>query len=92
MILVMLVLTNVCTLTRLQQYYSNLYSAVVFNTECHPFKAPPAKASYSTGPISAEAPAPFTVNAGALPAVSANPHLPKQIEPLIHGGGSGASK
>ncbi|KAJ7185551.1 glycoside hydrolase family 47 protein [Mycena filopes] len=42
----------------------------VFNTECQPFKAPPALNSYSGSGHYVTNPRPFTVQAGVLPAVS----------------------
>ncbi|KAI0319250.1 glycoside hydrolase family 47 protein [Amylostereum chailletii] len=47
----------------------------VFNTEGHPFIAPPAKATYGTGILPPDT-TPFTVNPGPLPAVSPIVKLP----------------
>ncbi|PIL23449.1 hypothetical protein GSI_14760 [Ganoderma sinense ZZ0214-1] len=42
----------------------------VFNTEAHPYVAPPAKASYGSGQLYPQPPEPFKTNPGALPLVS----------------------
>ncbi|KAJ7126138.1 glycoside hydrolase family 47 protein [Mycena epipterygia] len=52
----------------------------VFNTECQPFKAPPALNSYS-GKVKPGKP--FTVQSGVLPAVSPNAFLPVPIQQII---------
>ncbi|THH11407.1 hypothetical protein EW146_g8052 [Bondarzewia mesenterica] len=51
----------------------------VFNTEAHPFIAPPAKSSYGTGIITTSSLQPFVVQSGALPAVSPDSHLSKLL-------------
>ena len=43
---------------------------VVFNTEAHPFMAPPAKDNYGSGKLTASATYTFVLRPGALPAVS----------------------
>ncbi|KAG2156713.1 glycoside hydrolase family 47 protein [Suillus bovinus] len=52
----------------------------VFNTECHPFKAPPAKSNYGSGsepkPVTGK---PFSPESAPLPAVSPNPALTSSI-------------
>ncbi|KAJ7158364.1 glycoside hydrolase family 47 protein [Mycena crocata] len=55
----------------------------VFNTEAQPFKAPPALDSYSgSGKL---VPAkPFTVQSGALPAISPDPFLPVPLKKVIN--------
>ncbi|KDR80123.1 hypothetical protein GALMADRAFT_223020 [Galerina marginata CBS 339.88] len=51
----------------------------VFNTEAHPFMAPPAKAVYGSGILTPTKP--FTLKQGPpLPAISPNPKLPKAIQ------------
>lgn len=51
----------------------------VFNTECHPFKAPAPMYQYGSGgmpvPTSTDTSKPFVINQGALPIVSAVPQL-----------------
>ncbi|KAF8190449.1 glycoside hydrolase family 47 protein [Pholiota molesta] len=50
----------------------------VFNTECHPFLAPPAKAVYGSGILTPSKP--FQIKQGPpLPAISPNPRLPNAI-------------
>ncbi|KAJ7485373.1 seven-hairpin glycosidase [Mycena latifolia] len=53
----------------------------VFNTECQPFKAPPALDSYAGKLVPAK---PFTVQGGALPAISPNPFLPVSLKEVIN--------
>ncbi|KAI1786737.1 glycoside hydrolase family 47 protein [Ganoderma leucocontextum] len=48
----------------------------VFNTEAHPYIAPPAKASYGSGKLAASSSQPFQTNAGPLPLVSAAAKIP----------------
>ena len=57
-------------------------SIVVFNTECHPFKAPPAKDVYGTATGGIKSPtSPFSLQQGApLPAISPNAKLPQAIK------------
>jgi len=55
----------------------------VFNTECHPFKAPPAKSSYPTGVFTQPA-KPFKVQSGEGPAISSSPFLPAPMRGLLH--------
>jgi mannosyl-oligosaccharide alpha-1,2-mannosidase len=43
---------------------------VVFNTEAHPFMAPPAKVNYGSGKLAASTIDKFVLRPGALPAVS----------------------
>jgi mannosyl-oligosaccharide alpha-1,2-mannosidase len=43
---------------------------VVFNTEAHPFMAPPAKDNYGSGKFAASTTDKFVLRPGALPAVS----------------------
>jgi mannosyl-oligosaccharide alpha-1,2-mannosidase len=51
----------------------------VFNTECHPFMAPPAKATYGSGTLVPSKP--FTFKTGPpLPAISPNPSLPTPLK------------
>ncbi|TDL22866.1 seven-hairpin glycosidase [Rickenella mellea] len=59
----------------------------VFNTEAHPFIAPPTPASFGGGTTTKPSPPgrPFHAVPGPLPAVSPNSFLPKQIVPLVHG-------
>ncbi|TCD65742.1 maturation of Asn-linked oligosaccharides protein [Steccherinum ochraceum] len=53
----------------------------VFNTEAHPFKAPPAKATYGSGIIGGGSSfAPFKSESGELPEISFAPVLRKQIK------------
>jgi mannosyl-oligosaccharide alpha-1,2-mannosidase len=47
----------------------------VFNTECHPFKAPAPKTSYATDDYLPPS-KPFRAQSGVSPAVSPNPHMP----------------
>lgn len=49
----------------------------VFNTEAHPFKAPPAKASYGSGHVKKPTGTFKMKSGGPLPAISPNPFLPK---------------
>jgi len=42
----------------------------VFNTECHPFKAPAAKSQYGSGKLNAPSQQPFETTSGAIPEVS----------------------
>lgn len=67
-----------------RQVCSNPHEAddpeVVFNTEAHPFKAPPPKSSYGTNRIIPGKP--FTAKSGPpLPAVSPNPFVPLRTTP-----------
>ncbi|KII87574.1 glycoside hydrolase family 47 protein [Plicaturopsis crispa FD-325 SS-3] len=56
----------------------------VFNTECHPYKAPPAKPSYGSGPPkSTSSPGTFKVISGPLPAVSPYPALPNPLKDIV---------
>ncbi|KAI0064325.1 seven-hairpin glycosidase [Artomyces pyxidatus] len=50
----------------------------VFNTEAHPFIAPPAKATYGTG-ILATPTKPFINHPGPLPPISSDPALPTPL-------------
>ena len=51
----------------------NLYRTDVFNTEAHPFRAPPAKSTYDMG-VSAPTPAaPFPVQQGVPPVAQISP-------------------
>ena len=43
---------------------------VVFNTEAHPFMAPPAKDNYGSGTLATSTTDEFVLHPGALPAVS----------------------
>ena len=43
---------------------------VVFNTEAHPFMAPPAKDNYGSGKLAASTTDSFVLRPGVLPAVS----------------------
>ncbi|KAI0044946.1 glycoside hydrolase family 47 protein, partial [Auriscalpium vulgare] len=51
----------------------------VFNTEAHPFIAPPAKATYGSGATPTKPTKPFTVRPGPLPAISPDARLPTPI-------------
>ncbi|CDO70470.1 Glycoside Hydrolase Family 47 protein [Trametes cinnabarina] len=51
----------------------------VFNTEAHPFIAPPELPSYGSGHLTSENTKPFKAVSGPLPAVSFNPKLPAKI-------------
>ncbi|KAI0070112.1 seven-hairpin glycosidase [Panus rudis PR-1116 ss-1] len=55
----------------------------VFNTEAHPFKAPPAKASYGSGRIIQPSTAPFKTQSGELPDMSYAPALPQQLKETL---------
>ncbi|KLO09026.1 glycoside hydrolase family 47 protein [Schizopora paradoxa] len=58
----------------------------VFNTEAHPFPVGPVQPGFGSQPLTTVEKPKFTATAtGAIPAISSNPSLPKQIEPLIHG-------
>ncbi len=50
--------------------------SVVFNTEAHPYIAPPAKASYGSGKLAPSSSQPFQTNSGPLPLVSAAAKIP----------------
>ncbi|KAJ6538726.1 glycoside hydrolase family 47 protein [Mycena sp. CBHHK59/15] len=55
----------------------------VFNTECQPFKAPPALSSYAgSGKLIPQKP--FTAQSGQLPAISPNPNLPVPLKTIIN--------
>ncbi|KAJ6541128.1 glycoside hydrolase family 47 protein [Mycena sp. CBHHK59/15] len=55
----------------------------VFNTECQPFKAPPALSSYAgSGKLIPQKP--FTTQSGQLPAISPNPNLPVPLKTIIN--------
>jgi len=57
----------------------------VFNTECHPFKAPPPKSSYPTGTLKqSDKPFSFKAQGGASPAISPIPALPKPLKALLN--------
>ena len=58
--------------------------AGVFNTECHPFKAPAAAKSYATTATMPESATPFKVLPGALPAISPNALLPAGVKKMFH--------
>ncbi|KAF9010161.1 glycoside hydrolase family 47 protein [Cyathus striatus] len=56
----------------------------VFNTEAHPFKAPPAKAVYGSGHLAKPPTKPFQLKTGPpLPDVSPNPHLQPTHPPQV---------
>ncbi|KAF8995585.1 glycoside hydrolase family 47 protein [Cyathus striatus] len=56
----------------------------VFNTEAHPFKAPPAKAIYGSGHLAKPPTKPFQLKTGPpLPNVSPNPHLQPTHPPQV---------
>ncbi|KAM5533998.1 hypothetical protein V8D89_012318 [Ganoderma adspersum] len=48
----------------------------VFNTEAHPYIAPPAKGSYGSGKLATSSSQPFETNSGELPLVSAAAKIP----------------
>ncbi|KAF7984705.1 hypothetical protein HWV62_13008 [Athelia sp. TMB] len=58
----------------------------VFNTECHPFKAPKAPSSYAPSPSiePLTTPQPFKVVSGEIPAISPNAYLPVPIKTLLN--------
>ncbi|KAF8068873.1 glycoside hydrolase family 47 protein [Lyophyllum atratum] len=56
----------------------------VFNTEAHPFKLPPAKARYGTGPPTRTSPSPaFHVQDGKTPEVSQSRGLPISLKEIL---------
>jgi len=55
----------------------------VFNTECHPLKAPAPKASYPTGTY-VQPTTPFKAQSGKSPAISPNPFLPVPLKTLLN--------
>jgi mannosyl-oligosaccharide alpha-1,2-mannosidase len=56
----------------------------VFNTEAHPFKAPPAKPVYGSGHLPKPPTKPFQLKTGPpLPNVSPNPHLQPTHPPQV---------
>lgn len=55
----------------------------VFNTEAHPFIAPPAKSTYGTGIDVTFSLKPFAVLSGDLPAISPDAHLPIPLKDLL---------
>ncbi|ETW77967.1 glycoside hydrolase family 47 protein [Heterobasidion irregulare TC 32-1] len=55
----------------------------VFNTEAHPFIAPPAKSTYGTGIDATVSLKPFAVLSGDLPAISPDAHLPIPLKSLL---------
>jgi mannosyl-oligosaccharide alpha-1,2-mannosidase len=55
----------------------------VFNTECHPLKAPAPKSSYPTGTY-VRPTTPFKAQSGKGPAISPNPFLPVPLLTLLN--------
>ena len=83
----MLVILIMVPFVELVTYTSRLFQTDVFNTEAHPFVAPPAKSSYGSGNLitPTNSFAPTTVENGPLPEVSPNRFLPTPLSELLRG-------